>query len=262
MSGVRPHGAGSGKRSLATRSAARTSSRPESIFSARAHHLVGRGGLRRLGAELGRLQLQDAGLLLDVDAFLLAALLVRGALPLVVLPAHVVDVDHLAVRVQVEDLVHGLLHELHVVADHDQSALEVLEELAQPDHRVGVEVVGRLVEEHRLGAGEQDPGELDAAALAAGEGRQRLVEDAVGQAQVARDRRGLGLGRVAAECGEAILQVSVGLHRRAAHLGIVGLAISMAAFSMPSRSWPSPRASKMRVRARSSGFPERGSWGR
>ncbi len=35
MSGVRPQATGSGKRSLATRSTARTSSRPDSIFSAR-----------------------------------------------------------------------------------------------------------------------------------------------------------------------------------------------------------------------------------
>jgi hypothetical protein len=42
-------------------------------------------------------------------------------------------------------------------------------------------VVGRFVEEHRVGAGEQDARELDPPALAAREGREGLVEDAVGQ---------------------------------------------------------------------------------
>src|SRR5690606_40706901 len=48
------------------------------------------------------------------------------------------------------------LHEVDVVRDHDHAALVRLEELAQPDDRVGVEVVGGLVEDHRLGAREQD----------------------------------------------------------------------------------------------------------
>ena len=53
------------------------------------------------------------------------------------------------------------------------------QEAAQPGDRVGVEVVGRLVEQQDAAAGlagvaEQDPGQLDAAALAAGEGADGL----------------------------------------------------------------------------------------
>jgi hypothetical protein len=40
-------------------------------------------------------------------------------------------------------------------------------------------VVGRLVEQQRVGAGEQDPRELDPAALAAGQRAQRLLEQAI-----------------------------------------------------------------------------------
>ena len=71
------------------------------------------------------------------------------------------------------------------------------EEVAQPDDRVGVEVVGRLVEQQRLGAGEQDPGQLDPAPLAAGQRAQRLAEDPVLDAEAVRDLGGLGLGGVA-----------------------------------------------------------------
>ena len=123
-------------------------------------------------------------------------------------------------RVEVEHPVDGLADELDIVADHDEAARVVLQELAQPDDGVGVEVVRRLVEDHRVGVGEQDAGELDAAALAAGEGLQLLVEDAVGQVEVARDRGGLGLGRVPAEHQEPVLEVAVLLHGRFADRGI------------------------------------------
>jgi len=67
------------------------------------------------------------------------------------------------------------------------------EEPAQPGDRIGVEVVGRLVEQQRAAAGlgrvpEQDPGQLDSPALPAGEGTQRLRQYPVGQAQVAQIR--------------------------------------------------------------------------
>ena len=75
-----------------------------------------------------------------------------------------------------------------VVGDHDQAALVAGEEAAQPGDRVGVEVVGRLVEQQDAAAGlagvaEQDAGQLDAAALAAGEGADGLGEHPVGQAR-------------------------------------------------------------------------------
>ena len=77
------------------------------------------------------------------------------------LPADVVDVEHGAVRVQVEDLVDDLLDEVDVVADDQEPATVVLEVVAQPGDRVGVEVVGRLVEQQGLRVGEQDAGQLD-----------------------------------------------------------------------------------------------------
>ena len=125
-------------------------------------------GLRRLRPELRGLILECGGLLLDVGPLLAAALLVGGALAQVQLPAHVVDVDELPVRVEVEDAVDGLADELDVVRDDDQSAAVALQELAQPHDAVGVEVVRGLVEDHRLRVREQDARELDATPLPAG----------------------------------------------------------------------------------------------
>ena len=117
-----------------------------------------------------------------------------------------------------------------VVADHDQPALVRLEELAQPDDRVGVEVVGGLVEEQRLGAGEEDPGQLDAAALTTREGLELLGEDALLDPEAAGDRGGLGLGGVPAPGVQLGVGALVAAHRLladrrvvAAHVGL-GLA--------------------------------------
>ena len=96
------------------------------------------------------------------------------------------------------------------MADHHQAAAVALEVIAQPGHRVGVQVVGGLVEQHGLGAGEQDPGQLDPAPLTTGQGVQRLVQHPVGQAEAGGDRGRLRLGRVPAEHREPFFQAGVG----------------------------------------------------
>ena len=96
------------------------------------------------------------------------------------LAAHGVEEPH---------LVHDVLEELDIVGDDDEPALVVGEELAQPLDRIGVEVVGGLVEQkgHRrlaaaLGRGEENARELDAAALTAGQHAHLLLEHAVVEA--------------------------------------------------------------------------------
>ena len=107
------------------------------------------------------------------------------------------------------------------MADHDQAAGERLEEVAQPDDRVGVEVVGRLVEQQRLRVGEQDPGQLDPAPLAAGEGLQLLAEQPVGDAEAVRDRRRLRLGGVSPAGVQLGVGALVAPHRPLAHGRVV-----------------------------------------
>ena len=213
VSGVLPQGAGSGKRSLATLSETRTASRPESSRSARLAMFCAATVLVALARILSACELSAAAFFSAFCALALAALLVGLALLLVELPAHVVDVDLGAVGVQVEDLVDDRLDQVDVVGDHDEAAAVGLEVVAQPDDRVGVEVVGRLVEEQGVGVREQDPGELDAAALTAGERVQRLAEHPVGQAERGGDGGGLGLGGVPALGEELRLQALVLLHR-------------------------------------------------
>ena len=114
------------------------------------------------------------------------------------------------------------------MADDDDAALVAPQEAAQPRDRVGVEVVGRLVEQQRgpgvaalARRGEEDPGQLDAAPLPAGERLEGLGEHAVGQAEVGADPPGLALGGVPAEVGEPRLEAAVARDGLVA-LGVVG----------------------------------------
>ncbi len=191
-------------------------------------HLLGRHGLRRLGAHLRGLGLQRRRLLLGVGALAAPPCLVVGAGAQVVLPRHVVGVELAAGRVEEPHLVDDVREQVGVVADDHHPALVAPEEAAQPGDRVGVEVVGRLVEQQRgagvapvPGGGEEDPGELDAAPLPTGEGLQRLGEHAVGQAEVGADPPGLALGGVPAEVGEPRLEAAVARDGLVA-LGVVG----------------------------------------
>ena len=134
-------------------------------------------GLGGLGAHLLRLAAQRIGLLLGVAPLAATPSLVRLPGGQVGLPAHRVEVDLTTVGVEVPDLVHGVLQQFGVMADDDEAALVRRQELAQPPHGVGVEVVGGLVEQEDVGPAEQDARELDAPALAAGQGAERLVED-------------------------------------------------------------------------------------
>ena len=71
-----------------------------------------------------------------------------------------------------------------------------------------------------LGLAEQDPGQLDAPALTAGEGAQRLAEVALGDPQAGGDRGRLRLGRVPVEGQELGLGPVVAPHRVVADIGI------------------------------------------
>ena len=111
------------------------------------------------------------------------------------------------------------------MTDDHQTASVSLEEVAKPDDRVGVEVVGGLVQQQRLRAGEENAGELDPAALAAGERAQRLPQHSVGKTETGRHLGGLRLrcepaGRVQLRIGGGVATHSsvAGFRVVAAHL--------------------------------------------
>ncbi len=96
-------------------------------------------------------------------------------------------------RIQLGDVV----EEVAVVRDRDDRAGVLLEEALEPRHRLGVEVVGRLVEQQQVGAREQQAAERDPALLAAGQVGDvgvvgRAAQRVHGDLDVAFERPGVG----------------------------------------------------------------------
>jgi hypothetical protein len=91
-------------------------------------------------------------------------------------PGRIVALPRDAVTaVEFEDPLGGVVEEVAVVRHGDHGAGEAGEELFQPFHRLGVEVVGRLVQQQHVGARQQQLAQRDAALFAAGEGLDRCV---------------------------------------------------------------------------------------
>ena len=109
---------------------------------------------------------------------------------------------------------------------------------------------------------EQDPGQFHPAPLAAGQRVQRLGQHPVRQAQAGRDRGGLGLGGVAAQHDQPLLQLAVPAHRRVAPGRAAPSAICASAARIPARTSSRPRADSTRSMARPSRSPARVSCGR
>ena len=103
-------------------------------------------------------------------AGLLGALFLGQARLLLLEPARVVAlVGDAASAVELEDPAGDVVEEVAVVGDRDDRALVLGQVLLEPRDRLGVEVVGGLVEQQQVGRPQQQPAQRHAAALAAGE---------------------------------------------------------------------------------------------
>ena len=123
-------------------------------------------GLARLGAGAHPLEL---GLhLLGAARVLLAlGLEARGLLLEVGGVVALVGVE--LASVDLADPLGHIIEEVAVVRDRHDGAGVAVQELLEPEHRLGVEVVGGLVEQQQVGGLEQQAAQGDAATLAAGE---------------------------------------------------------------------------------------------
>ena len=91
------------------------------------------------------------------------------------------------------------VHEVAVVRRHEQRAGQRLQERLEPDDRLDVEVVGRLVHEQHVGPAEQHARHRDAHLPAARERADVAVDPLVVEAEAVQDLARLALERVAAE---------------------------------------------------------------
>ena len=108
---------------------------------------------------------------------------------------------------QVQHLVDGPVEQLQVVGDHQDGPGEALELLHQPPLGRQVEVVGGLVEDHGVRALEEDPDQVDPAALAARQALDVLEQELLAEAQAVGQPGHGGLGLVAAVLPELLLEV-------------------------------------------------------
>ena len=177
---------------------------------------VGLGQQLLVGAEAG-LALGLAGSWREAHPFELAgegplagvggALLAGEAGELLLEPARVVALEREAAAVvELEDPLGDVVEEVAVVGDRDDRARVLLEEPFEPLDRLGVEVVGRLVEEEQVRVAEQEPGERDPALLAAGQGRDvgvvgRAAQGVHRDVDVALQVPGVGRGDLVLERG-------------------------------------------------------------
>ena len=128
--------------------------------------------LARLGAGAHPLQLVGQALRQLLVALLLGGhtgglgLQVRGVVALVGVEVAAVDLA---------DPLGHVVQEVAVVRDGEHGAFVVVQELLQPQHAFGVQVVGRLVEQQQVGRLQQQAAQRHAAALAAREHVDRHV---------------------------------------------------------------------------------------
>ncbi|MNO47861.1 hypothetical protein D3C76_381850 [compost metagenome] len=123
-------------------------------------------GLARLGALTNPFQFGFHGL--GVGGFLLGFLGQTAGLGFQ--PAGVVAFERNALAtVEFENPAGDVVEEVAVVGDRHHGAREVVEEVFQPGDRVGVQVVGRFVQQQHVRSGQQQTTQRHAALLATGE---------------------------------------------------------------------------------------------
>ena len=138
-------------------------------------------------------------------------------------PGALVGLDAGGERVQHQHPGDVVVQQGQVVGDEQDAAGEVGQEPGQPALGVGVQVVGRLVQQQRGRLAEQHPGQLDPAPLATRQPRQRPVEPAGRDAEAGRDPPGLGLRPVAALGLEPLLEPGEPLDGPVAGAGVGAL---------------------------------------
>src|SRR5262249_25412541 len=100
----------------------------------------------------------------------LRLLLVREALLLLLEPRGVIALERdAAAAVELEDPAGDVVEEVAIVRHGDARAFAPRGEALEPQHRLGIEVVRRLVEKQQVGCRQEEPAERDPPPLAAGQ---------------------------------------------------------------------------------------------
>ena len=165
--------------------------------------------LRLLGLARLRLEAVDERLQMRaLDLFLLERdLLQMQLLGALMLEARVVaGVELRAAFVQMQNVRRHAIEELAVVRDHHQHAGIFQKPLLEPEHRIEIEMVGRLVEQQQVRRHHQRAREIEPHAPAAGEIRDRHAMRLGPEAEPVQQPAGARLGVVAVDVGHLLVR--------------------------------------------------------
>ena len=147
-------------------------------------------------------------------------LLLAAALPLDRIVGIVAVVEIAGAVVDFDDAVAALVDEPAVMRDDEHRAVIAFEVIAEPVHRVHVEVVGRLIEQQHIGLLQNDTREVDARFFAAREQAELLRTHFLRNFQTVAHAVDLVVAVVAAEAFEPGFQLRVAFEQG----GIIRLA--------------------------------------
>ena len=133
--------------------------------------------------------------------------LVQGALLLIEFVVSGIVVE--LARLDLHDLGDDAVHELAVVRGQHEHAVIVLQELLQPDQAFEIEMVARLVEQHRVRLHQEDAGQCHAHLPAARELAHVAVHHLLAEAEARENLARPALQRVAPQLLEARLHLAV-----------------------------------------------------
>jgi hypothetical protein len=124
--------------------------------------------------------------------------------------------------VDFHDLVDDAVHELAVMRGHQQGALITFQELLEPDQALEVQMVARLVQQHGVGAHQEDAGQRHAHLPAARQRADITVHHLLAKAQSGEDLARPPLQRVTVQFLEARLHLTI-TRDDIVHIGPVGI---------------------------------------
>jgi hypothetical protein len=151
----------------------------------------------------------------------LALLLGERALDLVEIEVARIGDERAAI--DLDDLADDAVHELAIVAGHQQRPLVVLEEGLQPDQAFEIEMVGGLVEQHAVGPHQQDAGQRHPHLPATRQKPDIAVHPLLAERQPRQHLARPRIERIAIQLLEAPLHLAIALDQRVHVVGLLGI---------------------------------------
>ena len=110
-----------------------------------AQHSLSSNSLRSFSAHLLTLLGKDCCLLLCVGSLLFASMFIVFTLLEILFPAHVIDINHISISVNIKDFINNSFNQVNIVGDNDKAAAIFTKIFTEPVNRFGVQVVCRFI---------------------------------------------------------------------------------------------------------------------